>query len=166
MTLAQIHEKSRMFQRRIRGRNMREFIACAIVVLGFLPALFNGGNWMMKAGGGLIIAATLFVAWQLHRRGSAEVGPESGEALTEFYRAQLTRQRAAARSIALWYITPFVPGMTLLLCGLWRLPHAKHALILLTAILFVIVNAGIWMLNQYAARVLQKRLDELPPPRP
>jgi drug/metabolite transporter (DMT)-like permease len=164
MTLAQIHEKSRAFQGRIRRRNATEYIACAIVIVGFLREVIAPQNWITQAGACLIIIATVFVAWQLHRRASAQRVPDGGAAVTDFYRAQLVRQRDAVRAIAAWYIAPFVPGMALLLIGLWFGPRASHPLILLTGALAVIVFSGIWLLNQRGARQLQQRLDETQPP--
>ena len=156
MSLAEIHDKSRAFQARIKRRNLIEYAACIVVVLGFLPGVFDRVSWMVQAASGWIIVATAFVAWQLHRRGSAERSPNIGEALIEFHRAQLTRQRDAGRSIAVWYIAPFVPGMALLLTGLWFVRGANHALDLFTGALAVVVFAGTWWLKPTCAPTASK----------
>jgi uncharacterized membrane protein YecN with MAPEG domain len=168
MTLAAIHEKARVFGAKVRRRNAIEYIASAVVVLGFLPAVLHRGSWMMQAGGALIIAGTVFMVWQLHRRASAKSVPQAGKAAVDFYRAELTRQRDALRSVAVWYIAPFVPGMALLLMGRWFQSHATrwpvgadHFIILLTAAVAFLVFMVIWLLNQRGADRLQRRIDEL-----
>jgi hypothetical protein len=168
MTLAAIHEKARTFQARIRRRNAIEYIASAVVILGFVPALLHRGSWMMQAGSALTIAATLFIVWQLHQRASARTVPEAGQSLVGFYRAELIRQRDAVRSVGVWYLAPFVPGVALLLLGRWFQSHAAgrpigadHAIILLSAVVVALVFLVIWLLNQRAADRLQRRIDEL-----
>jgi hypothetical protein len=168
MTLADIHQKAGAFERKIRRRNLVEYVACVVVVAGFSPLLFRQHSWMMQVAGGMIIAAIGFVAWQLHRRASAGRTPDIGQALVGFHRAELTRQRDALRSIGLWYLAPFIPGMTMLMLGRWFQAHAPgrpveldHLIIALSCIIVALVNGVIWLLNQRAADRLQKRIDEL-----
>jgi hypothetical protein len=168
MTLADIHLKARKFESRVQGRNAREYIACGIVIVGFAPALVFGPNWMMRAGAALIMLATVYVGWQLHRRASVEASPEPGESLVDTYRRQLIRQRDALRSIGSWYLAPFAPGMALTLIGIWfRAPkpgvsvERAHAGLLIVAVVWIAVCAGIWLLNKRGAKLLQKRIDEL-----
>jgi hypothetical protein len=168
MTLAAIHEKARTLQRKVGRRNTIEYVAGVFVVLGFLPAVLHRGSWMMQAGGALIIAATLLVIWELHRRGSARPVPEAGAPLMDFYRAELIRQRDALRSVGVWYLGPFAPGMTLLLAGRWFQSHATrrslgadHLVIALTGLMVIVVFVGVWLLNQRGARQLQRRIEDL-----
>lgn len=168
MTVAQIHEKARAFQSRIRRRNLTEYIACVFVIAGFIPALLQHRSWMMQAGALLIMAATIFVAWQLHRRGSSRPAPAGGDALMTTYRQELVRQRDALRSIGAWYLAPFAPGMALLMLGRWFQLHAAHRavgldhlIILLGTAIAALVFLVVWLLNQRGADRLQKRIDEL-----
>jgi hypothetical protein len=168
MTLAQIHEKADAFQSRIRRRNLTEYIACVVVVAAFAPLLFLRQSWMMQAGALAIMAATIPIAWQLHRRGSAQPVPEGGSALIASYRQELTRQRDALRSIGVWYLAPFAPGMGLLLLGRWFQSHAAgrpigidHLIIILSTVIIALVFLVIWLVNQRGADRLQKRIDEL-----
>src|SRR5476649_1432122 len=109
MTIAAIHEKAHVFQSKVRRRNLIEYIACVVGIAGYAPALFQRNNWMMQAGAAMIIAAIVFIAWQLHRRASAAALPVSSDTLIDFHRRELIRQRDALRSIAVWYIGPIVP---------------------------------------------------------
>ena len=168
MTLAQIHTKAQALQSRVRRRNVREYIACVVVVAGFTPALLQRASWMMQAGALLIMAATIFVAWQLHRRGAAQPVPEGGDALIAAYREELVRQRDALRSVGAWYLAPFVPGMALLMLGRWFQSHAAHRpvgvdhiIIILSTAIVALVFLVIWLLNQRGADRLQKRIEEL-----
>lgn len=168
MTLADIHMKASKFEKKVSARNAREYVACGLTIVGFAPALLLGPNWMLHVGGGLVILATLYVAWQLHRRGSSEATPAVGETLIDSYRRQLARQRDALNTIGKWYLAPFAPGIILMLIGIWfRAPkpgvpiERVHAGLLIWATVFVLSCGFIWWLNKRGARLLQKRIDEL-----
>src|SRR5271165_303460 len=126
MTLAQVHQKARTFQAKVRLRNIIEYIGCVLAIAGYTPALFHRGSWMVHVGAVLIMAAVAFIAWQLHRRASSKAVPEVGDAVADFHRRELIRQRDAVRSVAVWYLAPVVPGMVLFLAGLWLQSHAPH----------------------------------------
>ena len=168
MTLAQIHAKARTFENRIQRRNAVEYAACGVVIVGFAPPLLFGPNWMMRVGAALIMLGTIYVGWQLHRRGSVDAPAAPGETLVDAYRRQLIRQREALRTIATWYLAPFMPGMALLMVGIWfRAPtpgvtvERAHAGLLIMAGVWVAICVGIWLLNQHGAKRLQKKIDEL-----
>jgi hypothetical protein len=168
MSLAEIHQKARTFQTRIRWRNGREYIASIVVILGFSPVLLHRDSWMMQLGAALVIAATVFVAWWMHRQASAKAVPEAGEALRDFHRQELIRQRDALRSVGLWCLAPFAPGMILVMAGRWFQSHAAnrpialdHLGILLASGIAAVVFGAIWWLNQRGADRLQKQIDQL-----
>jgi hypothetical protein len=168
MTLAEIHEKARRLRSRIRRRNLTEHAGCVFVIAAFVPALLQQRSWMTQGGALLIMAATVFVAWQLHRRGSARPVPAGGDALITSYRQELIRQRDALRTIGAWYLAPFLPGMALLMLGRWFQLHAAHRavgvdhlIIGLASTIVALVYAVVWLLNQRGADRLQKRIDEL-----
>jgi hypothetical protein len=168
MTLAQIHQKARTFQARVRRRNIIEYVACVVVIAGFMPALLHRGSWMMQVGAAWIMAATVFIAWQLHRRASGRAVPDGGQAVVDFHRRELIRQRDAVRSVGFWYLAPFAPGMALLLAGRWFQSHATHRslaldhlIIALVGIIAALVFVVIWLLNQRGADRLQRQIEEL-----
>ena len=168
ITLAAVHAKAKTFQARIRRRNLIEYAACVVVIVGFAPGMLQRGLWLMQAGCLWMILATLFVAWQLHRRGSAVTPPDGGEAVFDFHRRELIRQRDALRSIGVWYLGPFVPGFVLIdLAGWYRPPpphrtvEQVHTGILIVTAFTVLVFLGIWLLNQRGAARLQKQIDAL-----
>jgi hypothetical protein len=168
MTLEQIRAKAAAFQKKIRIRNMVEYAAMPIVVLGFAPLLWATHSWMLQAGGVLIILATGFVAWQLHRRASARRGPESGAALADFHRSELVRQQQAVRSVGVWYLAPFIPGLVMITLGRWfQSPVASRSLeedrtiIALCGVIMVLALVVVWLLNRLGAHRLQKEIDDL-----
>ena len=168
MTLAAIHAKARMFESKIQRRNAIEYIACGVVIVGFFPMLLNRQSWLMQAGAALTMLAVLFVAWQLHQRGSVESSLDPGEPLVEGYRRQLIRQRNALRTAGLWYLAPFLPGVLLTMLGRWFQAHVPartleqdHVQILVGGAIVILIFAGIWLLNWRGSNRLQKRIDEL-----
>jgi hypothetical protein len=168
MTLAQIHEKAHAFQARIRRRNVIEYIACVVVIAGFAPVFLIRDSWMMQVGALLIMTATVFVASQLHQRGSSRRVPDGGAALIVSHRQELIRQRDALRSVGVWYLAPFAPGLGLLTLGRWFQWHAAgrsigldHLIIALSTGIVALVFVVMWLVNQRAADRLQKRIDEL-----
>ncbi|SFI71124.1 hypothetical protein SAMN02799626_00410 [Caulobacter sp. UNC279MFTsu5.1] len=168
MSLAEIHQKALKLERGVRWRNIREYVASVIVVAFFTPVLLHRESWMMQAGAALIILATAFVAWQMHRRTATNPIPEAGQALRDHHRQTLIRQRDALRSVGWWYMAPFAPGMVLLMMGRWFQSHVSsrslamdHLAILLASGFVVLVFGGIWWLNQLGAKRLQQQIDEL-----
>ncbi|KQY35746.1 hypothetical protein ASD21_01240 [Caulobacter sp. Root1455] len=168
MSLAEIHQKARTLKSKVLWRNVREYAASVVVILFFAPVLLHRESWMMQAGAALIIAATIFVGWQMHRRTGMGAIPEAGEALRDFHRQTLIRQRDALRSVGRWYMAPFAPGMVLLMMGRWFQSHVEgrslamdHLGILLASAFVVLVFGGVWWLNQLGAKRLQKQIDAL-----
>src|SRR5262245_50211510 len=71
----ELRKKMNKFERRIFWRNVREYVAGAVVI-----AVFGYYEWRFRAllvrlGSGLIIAGTLYVMYQLHRRASTRPAP-------------------------------------------------------------------------------------------
>ena len=153
------------FQRRIALRNAIEYLACGVVIAAFAWYMVVFPYPLMEAGSALIILATIVVAWQLRVRGaSAPLPADMGQrSWLDFHRAQLERQRDALRSVWLWYVAPFVPGMVVFRWGVETelaagAPFARGAWANLSiAAVFVAVIA----LNRYAAMRLQRRVDRL-----
>jgi hypothetical protein len=156
------------FFRQIRLRNRIEYGAAAFVVICFTVYVFMLPSPVARIGAALVVAATLFVVWQLHRRASAVAPPEVEGTLPLLVhqRAQLGRQRDALAKVWLWYLLPFAPGMGLMIFApaiergpavLRDIPWAGWVTFALTWLVFT----GIWWLNRLAARKLSRGVDEL-----
>jgi hypothetical protein len=167
MPVDEIRRKAGKFHSTILWRNAREYVAALAVVVFFGFQFFLTRDALMRAGYGVMIGGMLYLAWQLHRKGSSrslpeEMGLASG---LEFFRRELERQRDLVQSVWSWYLGPLIPGWVLLTVAMARANpgHLRQigpvlgVLNLVAALAFVFV----WKLNQWAAGKLQRQIDEL-----
>jgi hypothetical protein len=166
-----LRRKMNKFERTIFWRNMREYAASVvvIVVFGYYGLKLHG--LLLRVGAGLVIAGTLEVMYELHRRGSVRTPPADLGLNTciDFHRKSLERQRDALRTIWSWYLLPFVPGLAVFEIGSAMNQWKAHPAALGHIVTNFIISGGtiaaiflaIWKLNQWTAAKLQKRIDEL-----
>jgi lysylphosphatidylglycerol synthetase-like protein (DUF2156 family) len=173
ISLADIHRKARKLEGRVFWRNVREYVASALVVacFGYYTVVFH--STLIRAGCGLVIAGALFAVVALHKKGAARTIPAdlAFHTCVGVHRKELERQRDLLRSVWTWYLLPFVPGMSLFLLGMFELAlqqahtteHARTTVTVfaLTAAGCALVFVGIGKLNQSAARKLQREIDTL-----
>ena len=174
MSAAELQIKALKFQKRIMWRNLREYVASAIVIAGFgwYISLFH--STMTRTGCVLIIAATLFAMYTLHKRGGARTMPAelTFRTCVEFHRQELERQRDLVRGVWWWALLPLFLG--LIVFSLGRLQEqalmkpnasAHSGAIVINLVLGMVVPAlmfvGLWWLNHRAANKLQQRIDAL-----
>lgn len=170
MALDEIRRKARRFQGGVRIRNLIEYLAGLIVVPSFALWAWRAPELPVKLGAAMVVVGSLFALWQLHLRSGARRPPEaSAVALMDFHRAELIRQRDALRTVPLWYLAPFAPGMfTLLIYRLLnpvekatRSLEADRAMSVMMIIIVVLLFAVVGLTNALAAHRLQAKLDEL-----
>jgi hypothetical protein len=159
------------FERRIFWRNAREYAAGVVVIAGFGYYGWKLSGLLVHVGAGLIIAGTLIVMYELHRRGSVRSAPADLGLSTciEFHRKSLERQRDALWTVWTWYLLPFVPGLVVFEIGSAMMQWKAHPVglghlvtrFLISGGTIAVVFFGVWLLNQWAAGKLQKRIDEL-----
>jgi hypothetical protein len=165
--LEEVRKKADKFYRKIRLRNSIEYVACAVVVVLYVPRVLAVEYMHQRVGLTLLVLAALSVVWQLHRRASAESPERAGEApLYLFLRAQLVRQRDALREVFWWYLLPFVPGFAVIFVGNGIVPEVERAgppIWVRWLILGVMgaIYVGVWWINQLGARRLQRHIDEI-----
>lgn len=156
---AEIQLQASAFQRRVKRRNRREYIAGVFVVPVFLAYAWIFPYWVTKLGALLTVLGTLFVLWQLHRRASARDVPEAlGASHVAFHRAELVRQRDAVRDVWLWYIGPFIPGFFIFMWGRQTELEVRHPL---AYVVGVVLMMAIAVANRFAARRFQRQIDAL-----
>jgi hypothetical protein len=171
ISLEDLRGKTHKFERKIFWRNIREYAAGAFVVVCFgfyewkFPAL------LLRIGSGLVIAGTIYVMFQLHRRASCHSAPADMGLSTgiEFYRKALERQRDALRGIWSWYLLPFVPGFAVFFTGTAVSQWTSHPVGMASLLkgygivvgLVAAVFYAIWKLNQRGADKLQAQIDEM-----
>lgn len=157
------------FTLRVRIRNGIEYAAGALVIALFGCSSIGAatkGEWLIAASLALIVAGTLMILRNLHRRGgNLERLPE--EPCLAHLRRQYARQYAALRAVPAWYIGPLLPGCVLLYFGVaagvaeaagWR--AALSGIAQPAAITFGIF-AAIALVNLVTARRLKRELDAL-----
>lgn len=162
MSLEEIRKRAERFQKRIRNRNLREYAGAAYVFAA--SGYFIWRLPYVRLGSVLLIAGTLYVVYQLHKRGAAKTVPESlalGTCL-EFHRLVLERQRDLVRDVWKWYLLPLVPGMMGVIAGLLLHLPADDRIRMLPFILFCAAFFyAVWRLNQRGANKLQRQIDDL-----
>jgi hypothetical protein len=169
----QMRARSLKFERRIRRRNMIEYVAAAVVVAAFswYATWPEPATPLWPVANLMIVAAALYVGWKLHRHGAArKADPEASVAgLIAFHRAELARQRDGLVTVWRWYLLPFVPGVVLWFTamGIGASQHGGPAAAVMPLVLgasvlmFILVFAGVFALNLLAAAHLQRQIDDL-----
>lgn len=165
MPLEVIRKRAAKFERKIVWRNVREYLSSLVAALLFAGFFTRTHDVLIRIAYVLFIAGLAWVAFQLHRKGSAKSLPAQmgASASLQYFRAELERQRDVVQNVWSWYLAPLVPGFVFLSLGYVRsMPYPKG--LLAAAILDLFVAAlffGVWRLNLRAARCLQRKIDEL-----
>ncbi|MBT2134223.1 hypothetical protein KK137_07765 [Croceibacterium sp. LX-88] len=169
LPLDEVRAGADKFYRFVRRRNLIEYAACVVALVVFSVYIVVLPHVLQKIGSVMIVAGTVFAAWQLHRRASA-VPPENAGTMPIllFSRAQLVRQRDALRTIFWWYILPFLPGLFVIMLGGRAVRLSKTgetaAVGWQELVLLGIIGAslgGLWWWNQKAAAKLQRHIDDI-----
>ena len=159
MSLEELRRKAEEFQKRIRHRNLREYVASGVVL-----AIFSYFLWRfpaMRLAGSLILAGTLYMMYHLHTKGAAKVVPESLalDTCLAFHQRELERQRDLLRDVWKWYLLPWVPGLIAFVAALF--PPTGW----IRGLPFILFCAAgfyfLWWLNKREADRLQRQIDEL-----
>ena len=163
ISLDEIRSRARRLERVVARRNLREYVAAAIVIPVFGLTVWVGPSDTIRFGAGLIIAATVFVVHHLHKRGAAQSPPTdlALRASIDFHRVQLERQRDLLRSVWSWALLPLMPGFLVLQLGLALALPARTARFIVIGVSYVVLAVGLHALNRHVAARIQQRLDRL-----
>lgn len=171
MTTKELDDRARRFARKIRFRNLREYVAVATVVPLFGAYALRPVGLVTRVACVLIVVAAFFGAAQLHRLGGTRPPPPPDAPTAEHLahlRAELARQRDLLAAVPRWYVAPFLPGMVLFFAG-----HVIHAVgrgaplgPTLVACIFPLAVCGalfavVLLANARAARALGREIDSL-----
>lgn len=159
-------DQAEKFQRKIRFRNLTEYVACAgLVAWAASFTLRSAAPPVIKAGVVLIALGGLAVTAILRLRGHAATRELSLTAPTRealgWHRSELVRQRDLLRAVPLWYLGPFVPGVATTLVGGWLTNPGQGLRVALSAAFVALVFAGVALLNLRGARKLDQQIEEL-----
>lgn len=163
MSIDEIRRRASRFEKKIMWRNVREYAVAGMASSLFVWFIIQTNKPLSRLACCLMIAGLVYMSYQLHRRASARSLPADLGAVNalQFHRAELERQRDFVAHIWRWYLVPMLPGMAAY--SLIAVSSARtHPWI---AIFINLFFAGClvltWRLNVYAARCLQKKIDDL-----
>jgi hypothetical protein len=164
MSFEELRAKASKFQKRIRWRNLREQVACGVVIISFAAMGLKVPATVPRVSFGLIIAGAIYVAWHIQVWGMALALPaDLGRAsCLEFHRRELERQRDLLRNVWKWYLGPLVPGLALfVIWGIVVAPPERRWFPVAFAIFSAASFGLIGWLNRHAARRLDRQIEEL-----
>ena len=163
MSLDEIRRKAHKFENRISRRNRREYIAVAVVIAVCTGRIVISNNLVVNIGGGLLIAGLLYIVYQIHKKGSARTIPSDAAFANgiAFYRSELERQRDLNRQVWSWYIGPLLPVWWLPTWGLAAANEYSVRSLMVRGTVVILVFVVVGVLNQRAARKLQRQIDAL-----
>ncbi|MBV7259977.1 hypothetical protein [Erythrobacter crassostreae] len=161
--------RANAFERRIRFRNVTEYVAGGFVALACgaaAVAAFWKGEPLIGISMALVVAGSLFVMWSLHKRGSNLTRRPEDPCITHL-RRQYQRQYDALRAVPKWYLGPFIPGM-LMFYAVTTVEVAEsngwaEALsgIVGPASATIAIFGGVALANWWAARSLKAKISSL-----
>ena len=137
-------------RRILDARDLRELVACAIVIIIFGIFYFTVyRSPVSRVGTLIVIGSSIFIAWKLihTRRKTPPALP--GVTVVEALQAELNAVRAQSRllgSVLWWYLMPLTIGA---LIATWGLGIGLYAMIPV-ALMFAVINAVIVWLNRWA----------------
>lgn len=148
--LLQVKQKQRAFNRRIRGRDLRESIGGLLVTLLFGGFALRGGTATNLVADIWLAGCGLWIVFYLRRYSGLSRTPAPDQSLAS-YRAELLasydRQIRLLKTVKYWYILPIWLGLmihssALLIDGGHWLPFLGMAT------LMTVVNAVVWWMNE------------------
>jgi len=147
----QMKQKMKKFGRTLFWRDMREVIACLVVIRYFLPSVFGNFSTLSRAGCLVVVLGALYVIFKLFQARRKQPQVSEAAPVKEFLlnqRAKVGWQIGLLKSVLWWYILPFYIGGVMFIFGMKSPLWGKLSFTLI----YALVCAGIWWLNQYAVR--------------
>lgn len=144
-----MQNKTNQLRRSLAARDLRELLACAVVIIIFGFYVFNEPTTIVRLGWLTVIGSAIFIAWKLVRTRRSTPPAPPGATIVESLRAELNSVRAQSRllgSVLWWYLLPPTIGV---LIATWGMRINLHAKIPAT-LLFIAVDAFVYWLNQWA----------------
>lgn len=157
LSLDNLDQKAREFQRRIWWRNVRESGAGIAVLGANVDNLTSAASAVQLASPLLTVAGVVSVMIVLHTLAGSRRVPATSSArrLLRFHQSELIRQRSMLRFVPLWYLLPLAPG---LVAGVIAKGHPISGAIALTIV--GLVFYAVARLNAWGARSLDDLLEE------
>ena len=160
LSVETLPEQARLFQQMIWWRNARESAAAFLVLAFNARDVWRADSPLAGAGHLLLVIGMLVIMGFLHLRAGSRALPAAADTKTmlRFHSREIARQRDVLRAVPLWYLLPFVPGMTVVALSKWETTGAGALLALPLVMGFFAV---VWWLNWCAARWLDGQLQQV-----
>jgi len=165
MSVEELRRRAGKFERKIRWRNIREYVA-SLIAAGLMGYFYvSAHDTASRVTFALFIAAMLWIVIALHRTGAPKPTPLDQDTVTtqRFYRSELERQLHVVKQVWWWYLAPMVPGCIACTISYLMKPHhaAMWAGLAFMDGLFITSFYAVWKLNLRAARCLERMIDQL-----
>jgi hypothetical protein len=155
--------RTQALMKKIRRRTLMGYGMCLFVTVYLASFIFASPNTLQRIGCWLGIAATLYMAYQLYKSRNGQLPSETfPSACTDFYRAELKRQRDFHRGIWLWSRLVIVfPAYFVFAIGFAKAhPEVAWGFATLAACSIVLGIVAV-PLNLRLSRKYQRQIDEL-----
>lgn len=149
-------DRLRKFVSQVRSRNVREWIATAIVAVSFALLAGVSRGWLRRICAAEIAAAAMYVAWRLYRDGRIDVSPselDDPESSRLALAREMKRQAALLGRAATWYVAPLGAGWI----GL-QLADAYQSGITFHLAIYAPIGIAVGVLIAYANHVAARKL--------
>ncbi|MBK5295435.1 MAG: hypothetical protein JJE04_27630 [Acidobacteriia bacterium] len=155
-----VETRARRFERTIFWRNVREYVAAAIVAVVFALLASNVKTPLERVGYATVSAGALWVilfAWLMQRSRQAPLPESPGEAYKKALLAKYDRQILLTRTAWAWYVLPTTTGLVVASLGHDYAPAFGFVM----AGFMLAVGVAIAILNWNAAKTLAAEKREL-----
>jgi len=166
--LTMVIDRTYKFDRKIKGRNIRECAAGVLVAGLFALVAWNSPNLLARAGNALVAASGVWVIVYLLRFGRAGATPATDCSLADFQQALLRKyddQIRLLKRVKFWYLLPPYVGLLMASAGIVMANIAKGQPYwpqLIAMVSYSALFAVVWWLNEsFAARKLEGRRQRL-----
>jgi hypothetical protein len=162
ISISEIREQSNAFERKMKLRNLREYVAASIIVVAFGWRAFHAHSFLEAASCVELVGTAVWITSALVKKGATDPGPDATlKQLINYHRSQMDRQIELLSRVMVWYLAPIAVGIVgLLTADAMRL--GLTPVILGTTATFVVLFVLIAILNKRAAAKLENDRALLP----
>ncbi|MEO8876054.1 MAG: hypothetical protein ABI461_10740 [Polyangiaceae bacterium] len=162
ISLSDIRAQSSAFERKMKFRNVREYVAAGIVVVAFGWRALHAHSALEAAACSELVASAVWITFALVKSAATDPGPNATlSALLAFHRSQLDRQIKLLSHAVTWYLAPIALGLAALMTA-DTLRLGMSPFMMATIAIFVALFALIAILNKRAAAKLENDRALLP----
>src|SRR5439155_8810758 len=126
--ISAMQNKTTLFRRILDARDLRELVACAVLIIVFGYFAFNERTPISRLGDLIVIASLFFIVWKfVHTRRTTPPAPPGATTVASL-RAELNSVRAQSRllgSVLWWYLLPGFIGLLVATWGMRIDPYTK-----------------------------------------